>query len=299
MSLNLPMPKTLNDFRHPLLGAHMSISGGVHTAVERGMSIGCRTMQIFVKNNTQWRVSPLTDEQILTYKNLLMKSTIAPVIVHSTYLINMAAIDNDMLRKSRELLVAELERCERLDIPYYNLHPGNHLGAGESDGIQKIAESINLMHNQVPFHTTKTVLETTAGQGTSIGHRFEHLRTIIDLVEQQDRMAVCVDTCHIYAAGYDMRSEREYESTWREFESVIGLARLAAFHMNDSKRECGSRVDRHEHIGKGKIGLKGFRLLMNDPRFEHLPKILETPKGKDMKEDVINMKTLRRLMKRK
>lgn len=299
MSLNLPMPKTLNDFRHPLLGAHMSISGGVHTAVERGMSIGCRTMQIFVKNNTQWRVSPLTDEQILTYKNLLMKSTIAPVIVHSTYLINMAATDNDMLRKSRELLVAELERCERLDIPYYNLHPGNHLGAGESEGIQKIAESINLMHNQVPFQSTKTVLETTAGQGTSIGHRFEHLRAIIDLVEQQDRMAVCVDTCHIYAAGYDITNEQGYESTWREFESVIGLARLAAFHMNDSKRECGSRVDRHEHIGKGKMGLKGFRLLMNDPRFEHLPKILETPKGKDMKEDVINMKTLRRLVKRK
>jgi deoxyribonuclease-4 len=293
------MPKTLNDFRHPLLGAHMSISGGVHTAVERGMSIGCRTMQIFVKNNTQWRVSPLTDEQILTYKNLLMKSTIAPVIVHSTYLINMAATDNDMLRKSRELLVAELERCERLDIPYYNLHPGNHLGAGESEGIQKIAESINLMHNQVPFQSTKTVLETTAGQGTSIGHRFEHLRAIIDLVEQQDRMAVCVDTCHIYAAGYDITNEQGYESTWREFESVIGLARLAAFHMNDSKRECGSRVDRHEHIGKGKMGLKGFRLLMNDPRFEHLPKILETPKGKDMKEDVINMKTLRRLVKRK
>jgi deoxyribonuclease-4 len=283
--------------RSVLLGAHMSIAGGVHCAVERAASIGCTTMQMFVKNNNQWRGKPLEPEDIATYKKLLRESSIGPVVVHDTYLINLCATDNDILQKSRNALKDELDRCEALDVEYLNFHPGSHMGAGEMEGIQRIAESLNLIHEQTSGYRVKSVIETTAGQGTAIGYRFEHLKQIIDLVEQPDRMAVCVDTCHIFAAGYDIVTEAGYEQTFREFDSIIGLTRLVAFHVNDAKRERGSRIDRHEHIGKGTIGKAGFRLLMNDERFRAIPKILETPKEADMKEDVKNMKVLRSLMK--
>jgi deoxyribonuclease IV len=283
--------------RSVLLGAHMSIAGGVHCAVERAASIGCTTMQMFVKNNNQWRGKPLEPEDIATYKKLLRESSIGPVVVHDTYLINLCATDNDILQKSRNALKDELDRCEALDVEYLNFHPGSHMGAGEMEGIQRIAESLNLIHEQTSGYRVKSVIETTAGQGTAIGYRFEHLKQIIDLVEQPDRMAVCVDTCHIFAAGYDIVTEAGYEQTFREFDSIIGLTRLVAFHVNDAKRERGSRIDRHEHIGKGTIGKAGFRLLMNDERFSAIPKILETPKEADMKEDVKNMKVLRSLMK--
>ncbi len=284
-------------FSRPLLlGAHMSIAGGMHTALERAMSIGCTTMQVFVKNNNQWHGKPLTDEDVATYKELRVKSSIAPVMAHDTYLINLCAADENILAKSRTTLKDEFDRCGRLGIEYLNFHPGSHMGRGEAEGIKRIAESLNLIHADTHV-TTKSVLETTAGQGTAIGHRFEHLRAIMDLVDERDRMAVCIDTCHIFAAGYDIVTERGWEKTFREFDDIIGLDRLIAFHVNDSKRELGSRVDRHEHIGKGKIGLEGFRLLMNDTRFEHIPKILETPKGDDMKEDVENMMVLKSLLK--
>jgi deoxyribonuclease-4 len=185
-----------------------------------------------------------------------------------------------------------------LGVEYLNFHPGSHMGAGEKEGIERIAESLNLIHAQTAGHNVKSVIETTAGQGTAIGYRFEHLRQIIDLVEQRERMAVCVDTCHVFAAGYDIVTEAGYERTFREFDSVVGLERLVAFHVNDAKRERGSRVDRHEHIGKGMIGRAGFRLLMNDERFRAIPKILETPKGPEMKEDVINMRILKNLTKK-
>jgi deoxyribonuclease IV len=281
-----------------LLGAHMSIAGGVHRAVERAASIGCTTMQMFVKNNNQWRGKALETEDIATYKKLLRESSIGPVVVHDTYLINLCAIDNEILHKSREALKDELDRCEALDVDYLNFHPGSHMGAGEKDGIKRIAESLNTIHDQTAGYRVKSVIETTAGQGTAIGYRFEHLRQIIDLVEQQERMAVCVDTCHIFAAGYDIVTEAGYEQTFYEFDSIIGLDRLVAFHVNDAKRERGSRIDRHEHIGKGTIGKAGFRLLMNDARFTAIPKILETPKEEDMKEDVINMRVLRGLVKK-
>jgi deoxyribonuclease-4 len=250
-----------------------------------------------VKNNNQWRGKPLEPEDIATYKKLLRESSIGPVVVHDTYLINLCATDNDILQKSRNALKDELDRCEALDVEYLNFHPGSHMGAGEMEGIQRIAESLNLIHEQTSGYRVKSVIETTAGQGTAIGYRFEHLKQIIDLVEQPDRMAVCVDTCHIFAAGYDIVTEAGYEQTFREFDSIIGLTRLVAFHVNDAKRERGSRIDRHEHIGKGTIGKAGFRLLMNDERFRAIPKILETPKEADMKEDVKNMKVLRSLMK--
>jgi deoxyribonuclease-4 len=282
-----------------LLGAHMSIAGGVHTAVERGISIGCTTMQMFVKNNNQWRGKELADEDISTYKKLLQESSIGPVVVHDTYLINLCATDKQILQKSRAALKDELNRCEMLGVEYLNFHPGSHIGAGEKEGIKQIAESLNSIHDQTRGYGVRSVLETTAGQGTAIGYRFEQLREIIDLVDDGERMAVCVDTCHVFAAGYDIATERGYEKTFEEFDAVIGLGRLAAFHVNDSKREFGSRVDRHEHIGKGTIGKTGFRLLMNDDRFHSIPKILETPKGPDMKEDVMNMRLLRGLVARK
>jgi deoxyribonuclease-4 len=274
----------------------MSIAGGVHTAVERGVSIGCTTMQMFVKNNNQWSGKELTDEDISTYKKLLRESSIGPVVVHDTYLINLCAKDAQILRKSRVTLKDELNRCEILGVACLNFHPGSHVGAGEAEGIKRIAESLNVIHEETKGYRVKSVLETTAGQGTAIGHQFGQLRQIIDMVAEPDRMAVCVDTCHMFAAGYDISTERGYEKTFEEFDAIIGLNRLVAFHVNDSKRELGSHVDRHDHIGKGKIGKTGFRLLMNDDRFRTVPKILETPKGPEMKEDVRNMKTLRNMV---
>lgn len=282
-----------------LLGAHMSIAGGVPTAVERGMRIGCTTMQMFVKNNNQWKGKPLTDVDVSTYKKLLRESRIHPVVVHDTYLINLCAVDKEILKKSREALKDELDRCEALGVQYLNFHPGAHMGAGEEEGIKYIAESLNLIHQRTKGYAVRSVIEATAGQGTAIGYRFEHLRKIIDLVEERERMAICIDTCHVFAAGYDLSTERGYEETFREFDAIVGLDRLVAFHVNDSKRELGSRVDRHEHIGKGRIGTQGFSFLMNDARFGNIPKILETPKGPEMEEDVENMRVLRGLIRKK
>ena len=275
----------------------MSIAGGVHTAIERAARIGCTTLQLFVKNNNQWLGKPLSEDDVATYKELLLKSTLAPVAAHDTYLINLCAVDGEILKKSRATLKDELERCERLGIDYLNFHPGSHMGAGEADGIKRIAESLNAIHEETKGYRVRSVLETTAGQGTAIGYRFEHLREIIDRVEAIDRMAVCIDTCHIHAAGYDIVSEKGYEETFRTFDAIVGLDRLVMFHVNDSKRERGSRVDRHEHIGRGTIGKKGFSHLMNDKRFGAIPKILETPKGPELKEDIKNMKVLRSLVR--
>jgi deoxyribonuclease-4 len=281
-----------------LLGSHMSIAGGVHTALERGTSIRCTTMQMFVKNNNQWKGKPLSEEDVSTYKELLSKSSIAPVVVHDSYLINLCAKDKSILKKSREALQDELDRCELLGVEYLNFHPGAHMGQGEEDGLKLIAESLDIVHKATKGYHVKSVIETTAGQGTSLGYSFEHLRRIIDLVEDKTRMAVCVDTCHIFAAGYDIVSEKGYQKTFQDFDDILGLDRLAAFHVNDSKRELGSHIDRHEHIGKGAIGLGGFFHLMNDKRFRNIPKILETDKGPDMKEDIENMKVLRSLVKK-
>ncbi len=283
---------------HILLGAHMSNAGGVHNAVERGISIGCTTMQIFVKNNVQWNAKPLADEDVSSYKKLLSQSNISPVVVHDTYLINLCAKDKTILQKSRNALKDELDRSELLGVEYLNFHPGAHMGQGEEDGIKLIGESLNIIHGETQGYKVKSVIEATAGQGTTLGYRFEQLRAMIDLVEDKSRVAVCIDTCHIFAAGYDIATEKGYEKTFKEFDDVVGSENLVAFHVNDSKRELGSRVDRHTHIGQGHIGLEGFRLLMNDPRFLNIPKILETPKGPEMKEDVENMKVLRSLIKK-
>lgn len=276
-----------------LLGANMSIAGGLHNALERGVKVGCRTIQIFTKNTNQWKGRPLKHADIENYKICQQESRISPVVAHGSYLINLCATDRAILRKSRTAFKEELERCEMLAIPNLVFHPGAHLGAGLKDGIERIAESLNLVHGQTSGHHVKTTIECTAGQGTNIGYRFEHLRAIIDLTEDTSRMAACLDTCHLYAAGYEINTEEGYEGTIREFDDIVGIDRLTVFHCNDSKRERGSRVDRHEHIGKGRIGPMGFWLLMNDLRFVQIPKILETYKGEDMKEDVINLRRLR------
>jgi deoxyribonuclease-4 len=278
------------------IGAHMSIAGGLHTAVDRALKAGCTALQLFVKNNNQWNGKPLTDDDVATYKAAVSNANLGPIIVHTSYLINLAAVDPDTLQRSRTALQDELERCDRLSIPLLNLHPGAHMGAGVEAGIERIAESINFVHDRTRRCRTKTVLETTAGQGSSIGHRFEEIRAIIDRVEDRGRMAVCVDTCHIYAAGYDISTEAGYDDTLRAFDDIIGLDRLAAFHVNDSKKALGSRVDRHDHIGKGLMGLVPFRCLMNDPRFVGTPKVLETPKSEDLHEDIENLAVLRGLI---
>lgn len=279
----------------PLVGAHQSIAGGIYLAFERATSIGCRTLQVFTKNSNQWRAKPLTVGDIASYKTAESKSSISPVVAHDSYLINLCAKDRGILRMSRVAFVEELRRCQMLGIRYLIFHPGAHKGTGEKEGIQCIIESLNYVHSQTQELNMVSVLETTAGQGTALGYRFEHLREIIDGVEQAPRMAVCIDTCHIFAAGYDISTRKGYEQTMREFGAVVGFGRLAAIHVNDSKKPLGSHVDRHEHVGKGAIGMNGFRYLMQDPRLITIPKILETPKGKDLKEDKENLATLRKL----
>jgi deoxyribonuclease-4 len=281
-----------------LLGAHTSINGGVSTAVDLAGKLKFTAMQIFTKNNNRWYAKPLTDEEINKYKTKLEASNIKFVVAHDCYLINLCAKDEIMLVKSRDAFIDELQRCEQLEIPHLNFHPGAHLGIGEEDGIKLIAESLNIAHQKTSGFKVSSMLETTAGQGTSIGYRFEHLRKIIDLVEEKERMTVCIDTAHIFAAGYDIKVAKNYDIVIKEFDNIIGIDRLKCFHMNDSKKQLGSRVDRHENIGDGFIGLEGFSNIMNDKRIEMVPKILETPKGKEQLEDIKNLTTLRKLIKK-
>jgi deoxyribonuclease-4 len=252
-------------------------------------------MQVFVKNNNQWHARPFSDEDIQNYKTEEAKARIAPVIAHAAYLINLCAVSIPVLHKSRTAFIDELQRCEALGVKALVFHPGAHVGAGTDDGIKRIVESLNLAHDQTSNACVLSTLESTAGQGSALGYRFEHLRAIIDLVDEKLRMAVCLDTCHLLAAGYDIRTQAGWEKTMGEFGDVVGIHRLVAVHVNDSKKDLGSRVDRHEHIGKGQIGLEGFRAMMNDPRLNNIPKILETPKSEDMHEDLENMSVLRSL----
>jgi deoxyribonuclease-4 len=279
-----------------LLGAHTSISGGVSKSVDRAEELGFTAMQIFTKNNNKWFQKKLDEKEINAFKSKLEKSNIKFVVSHDSYLINLCAAKKTILEKSRKAFLDELERCELLGISHLNFHPGAHLGTGEDDGIKRIAESLNIAHEKTKNYKVSSMLETTAGAGTAIGYRFEQLREIIDLVEMKRRMAVCIDTAHIFAAGYDIKEPKSFKEVIKEFDEIIGLDRLKCFHMNDSKKPLGSRVDRHEHIGKGFIGLEGFNNIMNDNRLIAIPKILETPKGKDQKEDIINLRTLRNLI---
>lgn len=279
-----------------LLGSHMSVAGGLHTAFARGTRAGCTTMQIFVKNASTWTGKPLTPDAVASYKAAAANATIAPVIAHAAYLINLCARAEDVRLRSQQGLGDELMRCATLGVVGLVVHPGAHMGAGESDGLARIAESLNLIHARLPAASTKTLLETTAGQGTTLGYRFEHLRRIIDLVDDRQRVGVCLDTCHLFAAGYPIHTEEGWGNTMRELEETIGLENVLAVHVNDSKREFGSRIDRHQHIGQGQVGETAFRMVMNDPRLRGIPKILETEKSEDMHEDIENMARLRALV---
>ena len=278
-----------------LLGAHMSIRGGVSMAIERARSIDCTAMQIFVKNNMQWFARPLSRAEIRAFLDHVQRGELLSVFGHANYLINLAATNLQFHANSIRALAEELVRADQLELPFLVLHPGAHLGAGEQAGLEKIVNSIDEVFRKIPKVKTKIALEITAGQGSCIGHRFEHLAHIMENVRERERLRVCLDTAHLFAAGYDISSESGVRRIFRELDRVIGRDRLVAIHVNDSKTPCGSRVDRHEHIGKGRIGLDVFRFVMRSPRFRKIPKVLETPKSTDLVEDVINLNTLRRL----
>ncbi len=280
-----------------MLGAHTSTQGGVSAAITLAEKLGFRAIQIFTKNNNQWKAKPLTNSEADEFKRRVAESQIKVIVSHDSYLINLCSSKPDLLEKSREAFVDELERCEMLGIPYLNFHPGAHGGMGEEEGIKLIAESLNIAHQKTKNYKVQSMLEATAGQGTAIGYTFEHLKKIIDLVDEKERMSVCIDTAHIFAAGYDIKDKKNYNKVIKDFDAIIGLDLLKCFHMNDSKKPLGSRVDRHDHIGKGFIRLEGFTNIMNDKRLLHIPKILETPKGKEQLEDLENIKTLKSLWK--
>jgi deoxyribonuclease-4 len=280
-----------------LIGAHMSIAGGVHLAFERGLRAGCLTLQLFLKNSTQWKGKALAEPERLLFKEAESRSGIRPVLAHSSYLINLASPDPVLRRKSLDAFQDEMERARLLGVPFVVLHPGSHMGAGVEQGIVRIADGLDQVLDRVG-PPVMVLLENTAGQGNSIGHRFEHLAAILKSVRHTARLGVCIDTCHTFAAGYDIRTRKGYMRAVDEIDRLIGLQRVHAIHVNDCKRELGSHVDRHTHIGQGLLGLEAFRLLVNDERFAGTPKILETPKGEDLKEDMVNLATLRSLVSR-
>jgi deoxyribonuclease-4 len=280
----------------PRFGAHMSIAGGISRSFARGESVGLEAMQIFAKNERQWTAKPISPEETVLFRAEQQRTGIHPVIVHDSYLINLAAPADDLREKSITAFADELERCAQLDIPYLVTHPGAHTGSGEEAGLARVAEAICRLLADGIGGNTVILLETTAGQGTALGYRFEHLARLFELIPYHNRLGICVDTCHIFAAGYDIRDRESYEATFAELDRLIGLSWIKCFHLNDSQKELGSRVDRHAHIGQGCIGLEAFRLLVNDPRFASLPMIIETPKGEDMAEDRMNLTVLRSLV---
>jgi deoxyribonuclease-4 len=282
----------------PLFGAHKSIAGGYHNALLEAQAHACDTVQLFTKNNNQWYAKDLTEEDIRLFKKTLRQTRLRFPMAHDCYLINLASPDEVLYRKSIEALVIEVQRAESLGLRYLVMHPGAAVDGDEEAGLARVARALNEVHGRCPDYHVQILLETTAGQGRSLGHRFEHLARILTLVSQPERLGICLDTCHVFAAGYALYPEKEYRATFREFDRLIGLSRLRAFHLNDSLKPLGSRVDRHAHIGKGQIGLAAFRLLVNDRRFRNRPMVLETPKESDDSDDMdaVNLKVLRRLV---
>lgn len=277
-----------------LLGAHMSIAGGLEKAFIRAASIGCTTLQIFTKSNRQWAFQEPTTEERVLFTKTKKETGITSIIAHASYLINMGSPDSDIHKKSVIAATKELQVCEDLEIPYLVMHPGSYTTGTPDQAIAAIAQGIEKILHHVPGHSM-ILLETMAGQGTTVGKTFKELAAIRELISQKNRVGICLDTCHVFAAGYDISKPEGYDALWKDFHHAIGLSHLKAIHMNDSKKECASHVDRHEDIGKGEIGLEGFRLLMNDERFFSIPKILETPKT-DLEDDARNMTTLKRLL---
>ena len=277
----------------PLLGAHVSTSGGVDKAPANGKGLGCDAIQVFTRNQMQWRARPLSELEIAGFREGLKECGIQTTVSHYSYLINLGSHEPVTLQKSLEAFADEIERCEQLGISFLVFHPGSHVGSGEAAGLQRIADSLNAVLGQKQKHRTQVLLENTAGQGSNLGYRFEQLADILAKTENPNRLGVCLDTCHLFASGYDLRTRSTYEATFEEFDAIVGLGRVKVFHLNDSKKSLGSRVDRHENIGKGELGLEPFRFLLNDPRFAGLPMLLETPGGDEAYR--IDLTTLRSL----
>lgn len=276
-----------------LLGAHMSIAGGLEQAILRAEEIGLTAVQFFSKSNRQWKTKPLTIDNINAFKQTLANSSICSTTIHASYLINIGSPKKDTAERSRIALAQEFERAQQLEVDHLVFHPGAHLKEGEASCLSQITQQINIILENAPKNKTKLVLETMAGQGSTVCYTFEHLAKILGDIKQRDRVGVCIDTCHIFAAGYDIR--QEYEHIIQQFDEIVGLQYLDVIHINDSKKKCGSRVDRHEHIGKGEIGLEAFAKLLNDPRLQDICKILETPK-ESVEDDIRNIQTIQSLL---
>ena len=282
----------------PLFGAHMSIAGGCHNALLASQKHACPAVQLFTKNANQWSGRDLSDVDVALFSRTRREAGVRRAAAHDSYLINLASPDEALYRRSVEAFVGEARRAERLGLDYLVMHPGAHLDSGEAAGLGRVAGALDEVHARCAGYRVRVLVETTAGQGSSLGWRFEHLARILSLVAAPGRLGVCFDTCHVFAAGYALAPEKEYRATMRAFNRTVGLKRLKAFHVNDSLRPLGSRVDRHAHIGRGELGTEPFRLLINDRRFRSRPMILETPKeeGEVDDMDAVNLATLRGLV---
>ncbi len=282
----------------PLLGSHLSIAGGYYKAADQAAVLGMDTVQIFTKNNNQWKGKPLSDEDVKLFREAVAKAGLRKPCAHNSYLINVASPDDVLWQKSLDALVDELQRAEALGLDGVVMHPGSFVTSSEEAGLKRIAVALDEVHQKTRGFHCQLWLEATAGQGTNLGHRFEHLATLLETVREADRLGICVDSCHIFAAGYPLQTPDEYAATMAEFDRLVGVDRICAWHLNDSKKPLGSRVDRHEHIGRGCLGLEPFRHILNDPRFAELPMYLETEKGEEDGEDLdaINLRTLKSLI---
>jgi deoxyribonuclease-4 len=284
----------------PLFGAHMSIAGGYYKALLAAQALGCDSVQLFTKNNNQWRGKPLSDEDVRLFRATLQETGLRHATAHDCYLINLASPNQALYKQSVEAFRDEMDRAEALGLDYLVTHPGAATDGNEAAGLKRVARALDRVHRSCAGYRVRILLEATAGQGSSLGHRFEHFGCILDLVKEPQRVGVCIDTCHVFAAGYALAPRAAYEATLEEFDRLVGLDKIKVFHVNDSRKPLGSRVDRHAHIGKGCIGREAFRLLVNDPRFAAHPMLLETPKedadGAAM--DPVNLKALRGLVRR-
>jgi len=279
-----------------LFGAHESIAGGLFMAVERGHKATCDVIQIFNKSANQWKAKKLDPKEVNRFFGIQKATGVTVVTSHTSYLINIASPKKDLAEKSFESLKDEMKRCKTLRIPNLVMHPGSHVGSGEEAGLKRVAKYTNRLFDELKGNNVTLLFEATAGQGTNLGYKFEHLAYLIDKIDNKKHIGVCLDSCHIFTAGYPLAPFDEYKKTMKAFDDIVGMDQLRIFHINDSKKDIGTKRDRHEQIGEGFIGLEGFRNIVNDKRFENVPLILETPKKEDLFEDIENLKKLRGLV---
>jgi deoxyribonuclease-4 len=283
----------------PILGSHLSIAGGYYKAVDAARAVGCDCVQLFTKNNNQWRAKEITQGEVDQFRGSLAEQKILHPLSHASYLINLASPAEELWRKSVDSMVVELQRAEQLRIPYVVVHPGSHTTATEDEGIALIVKALDEIAACTQNLAAIPLLENVAGQGSNLGWKFEQLGSMLAGVKDNSRLGICFDTCHAFAAGYPLGTAEEFKATWKQFDKAVGIGVIKAIHLNDSKRELGSRVDRHEHIGEGELGLEPFRLLLGDKRFRQIPMYLETAKEKNAageEWDAVNLRTLRGLV---